>query len=96
MCDAEGALFDDMDWAIIEISKPVYHGINGVLLDDDEPEWLYFEDFVEHVPQGSVIVATRNGFVKGSAAGSGSSIKVCGSSRYRKVWSMKIDGNPLG
>ena len=96
MCDAEGAPFDDVDWAIIEISNPVYHGMNGVMLDHDRRKWLYFKEIKSHAPQGSVIVARRNGPVRGVSAGSASSIKLHGSSHYRKVWSIQLDGNSLG
>lgn len=89
--DNEGVPFDGMDWALFAIRNPFHHGMNGVLLDKDERNWLYFQRFKASPPHGAIIVATRGGIVKGIGAGSSSSIKLRGSGQYRNVWSIQTE-----
>ena len=89
--DADDGYFDDVDWALIEISNPIYHGMNGVVSDDGKRSWLAFSSFRNYPPCGSILTATRKGTVRGIGTGSTSSIKLLGSSRNRDVWSIQTE-----
>lgn len=89
--DADDDNYDDVDWALIEISNPIYHGMNGVVSNDEKSSWLAFSSFRNCPPRGSIITATRKGPVRGLGTGSTSSIKLLGSSRSRDVWSIQTE-----
>lgn len=89
--DTEDDKYDDVDWALIEISNPLYHGMNRVLTDDGKRSWLAFSSFRNHPPRGPILTATRKGIVRGLGTGSTSSIKLLGSSRSRDVWSIQTE-----
>ena len=89
--DADDDSYDDVDWALIEISNPRYHGMNGVFLDNGKRSWLAFSSFRNYPPRGSILTATRKGAVRGLGTGSTSSIKLLGSSRNRAVWSIQTE-----
>ena len=81
--------YDDADWALIEISDPIYHGMNRVILDDGKRSWLSFTSFRNYPPRGSILILSKKGTVSGIGTGSTSSIKLLGSSRNRVVWSIQ-------
>ena len=87
----DDSTFDDVDWALIKISNPIYHGINGVVSDDGERGWLASTSFRNYPPRGSILTATRRGTMRGLGTGSTSSIKLLGSSRSRGVWSIQTE-----
>lgn len=89
--DAEDDCYDDVDWALIEISNPIYHGMNGVVSDNGTRTWLAFRSFRDYPPRGSILTATRKGIVRGLGTGSTSSIKLFGSSHSRDVWSIQTE-----
>ena len=89
--DADDNSYDDVDWALIEISNPIYHGMNGVVFDDVKRSWLASSSFRNYPPRGSILTATRKGTVRGLGTGSTSSIKLLGSSRNRDVWSIQTE-----
>ena len=91
----DDSTYDDVDWALIKISNPIYHGMNGVISDDGERGWLPSTSFRNYPPRGSILTATRRGTVRGLGTGSTSSIKFLGSSRSRSVWSIQTE-KPLG
>ena len=87
----DDSTYDDVDWALIEISNPIYHGMNGVVSDNGERGWLASTSFRNYPPRGSILTATRRGTVRGLGTGSTSSIKLPGSSRSRGVWSIQTE-----
>ena len=87
----DDSIYDDVDWALIKISNPIYHGMNGVVSGNGERGWLASTSFRNYPPRGSILTATRRGTVRELGTGSTSSIKLPGSSRSRGVWSIQTE-----
>lgn len=88
-CNMSFPQFDGVDWAIMRITNPDYHGMNGVIIGKSAYRWLYVRQLSDSPPRNSIIVATRKGAVKGIGTGSATSIKVRGDDCLRNVWSIQ-------
>ena len=83
--------YDDVDWALIEISNPMYHGVDGIVSGDDMRGRLDLSSIRDHPPRGLILTVTTKGVVRGLGTRSTSSIKLLGSSRNRDVWSIQTE-----
>ena len=89
--DVDDGIYDDVDWALIEVSNPMYHGMNGVATNKKEESWLASSSFRSSPPRGSILIVTCKGTVRGLGTGTTCSIKLLGSSRTRIMWSIQTE-----
>ena len=89
--DVDDGTYDDVDWALIEVSNPMYHGMNRVTTKKKEETWLASSSFRSFPPRGSILIVTCKGTVRGLGTGTTCSIKLLGSSRTRIMWSIQTE-----
>ena len=87
--DVDDGSYDDVDWALIEVSNPMYHGMNRVVTNKKEESWLASSSFRSFPPRGPILIVTCKGTVRGLGTGTTCSIKLLGSSRTRIMWSIQ-------
>ena len=92
--DVDDDTYDDVDWALIEISNPIYHGMNRVVTGEES--WWASSSSKSWPPRGPILVMTCKGAVNGLGSGTTCSIKLLGSSRTRTMWSIQQTERGLG
>ena len=88
-------LYDDFDWALIELCDPKYHRVNAIVVPQHDTAERYYHLFSNSPksipPAGTVYIATRNGVLRGTGTGSACAVKLPNSDNYRSVWTVEVE-----